>query len=70
MSVLTLGELRKGIEKLADTKRRVVLNDWVETELLSFFVGRVLFASVFLLSALHKFQACASLVFWLLELLS
>jgi predicted nucleic acid-binding protein len=42
LSVLTLGELRKGIEKLADTKRRVVLNDWVETELLSFFVGRVI----------------------------
>jgi len=33
LSVLTLGELRKGIDNLADTKRRLKLVDWLETEL-------------------------------------
>lgn len=42
LSVLTLGELRKGIEALADTPRRLVLLDWLETELTAFFSGRVL----------------------------
>lgn len=42
LSVLTLGELRKGIEGLADTKRRMALTDWLETDLQSFFAGRIL----------------------------
>lgn len=33
LSVLTLGELRKGIDSLVDTKRRLKLVDWLETEL-------------------------------------
>ena len=42
LSVLTLGELRKGIEVLADTQRRMTLTDWLETDLPSFFTGRIL----------------------------
>jgi len=42
LSVLTLGELRKGIEGVADTGRRTALTDWLETELPSFFAGRIL----------------------------
>lgn len=42
LSVLTLGELRKGIEGLPDTKRRGLLLDWLETELPLFFSGRIL----------------------------
>lgn len=42
LSVLTLGELRKGIEGVTDTKRRLALNDWLESDLPAFFVGRIL----------------------------
>ncbi|MFM6993142.1 MAG: type II toxin-antitoxin system VapC family toxin [Rhodoferax sp.] len=42
LSVLTLGELRKGIEGVADSKRRMSLTDWLETDLPAFFVGRIL----------------------------
>ena len=42
LSVITLGELRKGIDSLADSKRRLKLVDWLETELPLFFAGRVL----------------------------
>jgi len=31
LSVLTLGEIRKGIESLADPTRRLALLDWLET---------------------------------------
>ena len=41
LSVLTLGEIRKGIEALADPARRLALLDWLETELPAFFAGRV-----------------------------
>jgi len=42
LSVITLGELRKGIDSLADSKRRLKLVDWLETELPLFFAGRIL----------------------------
>lgn len=42
LSVLTLGELRKGVERLADPARRLALLDWLETGLPAFFAGRVL----------------------------
>lgn len=42
LSVLTLGELRKGAETAADTTRRLALLDWLATELPAFFAGRVL----------------------------
>jgi predicted nucleic acid-binding protein len=42
LSVLTLGEIRKGIESLADGERRLRLLDWLEVELPAFFSGRIL----------------------------
>jgi len=42
LSVLTLGEIRKGIETVSDEVRRQALIDWLETDLPTFFTGRVL----------------------------
>lgn len=42
LSVLTLGEIRKGIEGVSDEARRRTLLDWLETDLPTFFTGRVL----------------------------
>ena len=46
LSVLTLGEIRKGIEQLQDTRRRQSLIDWLEVELPHYFVGRLLSVDV------------------------
>ena len=42
LSVLTLGEIRKGIEGVDDEIRRQSLIDWLETDLPTFFTGRIL----------------------------
>lgn len=42
LSVLTLGEIRKGIEGVAEAARRQPLIDWLETDLPTFFTGRIL----------------------------
>jgi len=42
LSVLTLGEIRKGVEGVVDTHRRMALIDWLEADLPIFFTGRVL----------------------------
>ena len=42
LSVLTLGELRKGIDGVQDDTRKLALSDWVQNELSLFFLGRVL----------------------------
>ena len=42
LSVLTLGEIRKGIEGVDDEIRRQALLDWLETDLPTFFTGRIL----------------------------
>jgi predicted nucleic acid-binding protein len=42
VSVLTLGEIRKGIDVLPDTERKFVLHDWLNVDLPSFFNGRIL----------------------------
>ena len=42
LSVLTLGEIRRGIEGLADGARRQRLLDWLEVELPTYFLGRLL----------------------------
>ena len=42
VSVLTLGEIRKGIEALADRKRKEKLRLWLEHNLPAWFEGRVL----------------------------
>lgn len=42
LSVITIGELRKGIEKLPDTPRKEALRDWLHNDLLVRFSGRIL----------------------------
>jgi predicted nucleic acid-binding protein len=42
LSVLTIGELEKGIAKLADSRRRSRLASWVHRDLVSRFGGRLL----------------------------
>lgn len=42
LSVITLGELRKGIEKLPDSTKKRKLNLWVKDDLLTRFRNRIL----------------------------
>ncbi len=42
LSVITIGELRKGIEKLPDSKRKDALRMWLNDDLLIRFSGRIL----------------------------
>ncbi|MBI4756742.1 MAG: type II toxin-antitoxin system VapC family toxin [Betaproteobacteria bacterium] len=51
LSVLTLGEIRKGVEALPDGERRLRLLDWLEVELPAFFAGRILSVDV---AAAHR----------------
>jgi toxin FitB len=42
LSVVTLGELRKGVERLADGRRRERLDQWLTSDLPGRFDGRLL----------------------------
>jgi hypothetical protein len=42
LSVLSLGEIRRGVEKLAAGERKQALRIWLEQDLPAFFAGRVL----------------------------
>lgn len=42
LSVLTLGEIRKGVEKIGDTKRKKKLLLWLEQDLMQMFESRIL----------------------------
>ncbi len=42
LSVITLGEIRKGVSALPDAKRRVNIEAWLEKDLRSRFEGRIL----------------------------
>lgn len=42
LSVLTLGELQKGIEKLGTARKRDVLQTWLDRDVLDQFSGRIL----------------------------
>jgi toxin FitB len=42
LSVLTLGEIQRGISKLPDSPRKKTLLDWMTTDLLNRFDGRLL----------------------------
>jgi predicted nucleic acid-binding protein len=41
LSVLTVGEIRKGLAGLAQSKRRTLLENWLEVELQPRFSGRI-----------------------------
>jgi len=42
LSVITIGEIIKGIEKLPESKRKQELRDWLKQDLLSRFQGKIL----------------------------
>jgi len=42
VSIITLAEIQKGIEKLAEGKRRTQLEHWLTQDLEAWFFGRVL----------------------------
>jgi toxin FitB len=42
LTVITLGEIRKGIEKLPPSKRKDSVKEWLETDLLLRFQGKIL----------------------------
>ena len=42
LSVLTLGELRKGIDAMPEGSRKVAFRAWLETEVPAYFAGRIL----------------------------
>ena len=42
LSVLTLGEIRKSVAALTQSKRRTLLESWLEVELQARFAGRIL----------------------------
>jgi predicted nucleic acid-binding protein len=42
LSVITIGEIRKGIEKLRDSKRKSMLHEWLVGELFVRFSDRIL----------------------------
>lgn len=46
LSVLTLGEIRKGVEKIKDNTRRKKLLIWLEHDLATFFDKRILPISI------------------------
>jgi toxin FitB len=46
LSVFTIGEIRKGIEKLAPSKRKDAIEKWLETDLLVRFQGRIVEVTV------------------------
>ncbi|TKC96461.1 type II toxin-antitoxin system VapC family toxin [Polyangium fumosum] len=42
LSVLTLGELQKGIEKLPNSRRKTALQEWLDHDMRERFAGRLL----------------------------
>lgn len=42
LSVITIGEISKGIEKLPDSRRKDTIRDWLSGDLLLRFEGRIL----------------------------
>ena len=63
VSVLTLGEIRKGIETLGvenvDAARRQALRDWLEVDLPMFFMGRILSVDLLVTERWGNLQARA-----------
>lgn len=57
MSVITVGEITKGIEKLPNSKRRRKLSDWLENELLVRFQDNLIELDVDILIQWGKLNA-------------
>lgn len=59
LSVLSLGEIRKGIEGVADAAFRQTLTDWLEVDLPKYFLGRVLGVDAQIADRWGRLQASA-----------
>lgn len=59
LSVLSLGEIRKGIEGVADPAFRQILTDWLEVEVPTYFVGRLLAIDALVADRWGRVQAAA-----------
>ena len=57
ISVLTIGEIHKGISKLPDSKRKKSLRTWVDRDLKKRFRGRILEISEAIATFLGEIQA-------------
>lgn len=57
LSVLTLGEIRKGIDKLADGQKKQALSGWLEKELPLWFDSRLLVVDAGVADCWGKLQA-------------
>ncbi len=58
LSVITIGEIKKGIEKLPDSKRKKTLASWLEEGLLVRFRGRILPLDIPVLLTWGRLVAC------------
>ncbi len=59
LSVLTLGEIRKGIEAMTDAGRRQRLLDWLQLELPAYFSGHLLAVDAAVADRWGRLQAMA-----------
>ena len=59
LSVLTLGEIRKGIAKLADSDRRAALLSWLKKDVCQRFEGRIIPISVEIAETWGEIQGAA-----------
>jgi len=59
LSSLTLGEIQKRISKLAESKRRGILQAWIDNELKERFSGRILDVNTDVAKTWRKIQAIA-----------
>lgn len=59
LSVLTIGELQKGISKLPDNPKKLELQGWVNNELAARFEGRILSIDVEVAAAWGKLLGSA-----------
>jgi predicted nucleic acid-binding protein len=60
LSVLTLGEIRKGVQAVADPIHRQRLLDWLQVELPAFFAGRLLPVDAAVADRWGRLQALAA----------
>ncbi|RJP37277.1 MAG: type II toxin-antitoxin system VapC family toxin [Desulfobacteraceae bacterium] len=59
VSVLTFGEIHKGIEKLSESKKKKQLQFWVETELKNRFQNRIIGIDMHISMVWGKIQCAA-----------
>lgn len=59
LSVITMGELYKGVEKLGQSRRQATLTDWIENNFLKRFENRILHIDLLVMQTWAKIQASA-----------